>query len=55
MCCVECGDPMVEATARRESLGVVKLKVSVHPGAVSTAVKVMLNGRLAAELPVEIE
>jgi len=52
---VETTDPKVEATVRRESLGVVKLKVSVHPGAASAMVKVLFNGQVAAELPVEVE
>jgi hypothetical protein len=51
---VETGDPKIEATVRRESLGVVKMKIAVHPGARSTAARVFVNGKAVAEIPIDV-
>jgi Protein of unknown function (DUF1573) len=51
---VEVGDPKIEATVRRESIAIVKLKVAVHPGASSTTARVLINGKPAVSLPIDV-
>jgi hypothetical protein len=51
---LDVGDPKIETTVRRESLGLVKLKVSVHPGAASTAARVLINGKPTVSLPIDV-
>ena len=51
---LEVGDSKIEATVRRESLAIVKLKVSVHPGANSTTARILINGNPTVTLPIDV-
>ena len=51
---VETGESKIEATINRESIGVVKLKFTAHPGARATTARILVNGRSVVELPIEI-
>lgn len=51
---IETGDSKIEATVRRESLGVVKLKVTVQPGAASSTARIFIDGKPTVELPIDV-
>ena len=51
---LDVGDPKVETMVRRESIGLVKLKVAVHPGAASTTARVLINGKPCVSLPIDV-